>query len=222
MVVFGLFIMFLCLLVLLILLVVFLLSPVTVTVIYDRNFQKNEVDVKVEMWRRLLHYEKKVKIGEPVGGAKKGKTESKQEEPSIDDMDGSFRVIAKSLNDLKEYGENAKEFTSDIQLTSLEISLSYGAEDAPKTAMATGILWGIVSTAVAFLGHFFQLIVVPKTEVIPYFMMKKPLELHIGCIGKVRMANAIKAIWKLARFMQKKKQLHNAGKQSHKGKNQMA
>ncbi len=211
-----------CLLILLSLLAVILLSPITLSLIYDRNFQKNEVKVKLQMWRGLLHYEKNVKIGEPVGQAKKEEAETKMEEPSIDEMEGSFRVIAKSLSDLKEYGAAAKELTSDIQLTSLEISLSYGAEDAPRTAMATGMLWGIVSTVVAVIGHFFQLTVVPKTEVIPYFMMKKPLELHLGCIGKIRMANAIKAIWKLARFMQRKRRLHNTGRQSHKGKNQMA
>ena len=215
-------ILFGCLLALLALFAVFLLSQVTVSVIYDKNFQKNEAEVKIRMWRGLLHYEKKVKIGAPVGEVKKDGAESIQEELSIDEMDGSLRVIAKSLAELKEYGSATKEITSDIQLTSLEISLSYGAGDAPKTAMATGLLWGIVSAAIAVISHFFQLIVIPKTEVVPYFMIKKPLELHFGCIGKVRMANAIKAIWKLARFMQRKKQLHNTGEHSHKDKNQMA
>ena len=211
-----------CLLFVLALLVFFLLSSVTVSVIYDKNIQKHEVEVKVQMWRGLLHYKKKVNFGETAGEETKDETKTAPEEPSIDEMDGSFHAMSKFLHDLKEYRAPTKEFTSDIQLTSLEIYLSYGAGDTPKTAMATGVLWGAVSTMVAVLGRYFRLTVIPKTEVIPYFMMKKPLELHLGCIGKIRMANAIKAIWKLVRFMQRKKYLHNQGRQSHKGKNEMA
>ena len=197
-------ILFGCLLALLALFAVFLLSQVTVSVIYDKNFQKNEAEVKIRMWRGLLHYEKKVKIGAPVGEVKKDGAESIQEELSIDEMDGSLRVIAKSLTELKGYGSATKEITSDIQLTSLEISLSYGAGDAPKTAMATDC-YGELSVSYCCHKSLFPINRHTKTEVIPYFMMKKPLELHFGCIGKVQNGKRYKSYMEISPVYAKKK-----------------
>lgn len=211
---------FIC--VLFLLLVIFILSTVTLSFDYERTIRKNELEIKVRMWRGLLHYRKNIKLGDPMASEKKAESEGEQDGLPLDEMDGSFHALAKLLNDLKEYKAATKEVTTDIRLTRLEISLSYGTGNAPTTAMATGILWGIVGTGISIIGRYFQLGVVPKTEVVPYFMMKKPLELYFGCIGKIRMANAMKAIWKLARFMQSKKQLHKTGGKSHKGKNQMA
>lgn len=212
-----------CLLVLFIVLICFILSTVTLSFRYEKTIHKNELEIKVQMWWGMLHYGKNIKLGEPMANGKKAESEEGQEEEQpLDEMDGSFHALAKLLSDLKEYRAATKEVTTDIRLTNLEISLSYGTGNAPTTAMATGILWGIVGTGISIIGRYFQLEVVPKTEVVPYFMMKKPLELYVGCIGKIKMANAIRAIWKLARFMQSKKQLHKTGGKSHKGKNQMA
>ena len=198
--------------VLLILISIFLLSKVTIHIeyAYCQDFEK--FNIHIHLWKGLIKFNKEIQLPDenyqPSSYREsmyrhQNQSTSSSTEISMDDVQAAFQNVKEILSQMKSYQSAIKKLTSKIQITDLQVEIHYGSGEASSTALAAGVLWGLVGGILGIISQYFALLVRPKIDVIPYFSFRKPFETKIECIARLRMAKTILAGLKLARSLRK-------------------
>ncbi len=203
--------------VVLILISILLLSKITIHIEYYHTRENNQANIKIRLWRGLIHYSKEVQMPnekyQPDSyreSTYQQHNESNNRESSADgslsmeDVQAAFQNLKDMLSQLRSYQAPIKKFTSKIQMTDLQMEIHYGTGEASTTALAAGALWGLTGGVIAMISQYISLMIQPKIDIIPYFTIKQPFETKIECIARVRLAKTILAGWKLTRLLLKK------------------
>lgn len=111
----------------------------------------------------------------------------------IRDMFRDFRILAENADDLQRW---TRRLLARIRCTEMRWQTRIGIGDAAATAVVTGILWGLQSSALGFVARYFDWRAKPELNVQPQYN-RVMFNTELKCIAKIRLGNAIGAAIRL-------------------------
>ncbi|MHA7962943.1 DUF2953 domain-containing protein [Paenibacillus sp. CAU 1782] len=185
-------------------LVVLLSSPIVIDGYYRRSGNKDDAQFTVKLLYGLIKYRVKVpfvrftgkslQLKEHISTSSAGQSDSHKQNDEID----AERVV-RMIDKWKQLLEMTRDFTGVVKhaLERVDVhrwqwSTSVGTGDAMWTAMATGLVWSIKTSAIGLLSQVVRLKSHPELKVDPVYD-RPAFTTEWSCIAQIRFGYAILA-----------------------------
>ncbi|GED72225.1 hypothetical protein BRE01_59270 [Brevibacillus reuszeri] len=162
------------------LLIVIMVTPVKITVYYNRAGDDDHVVLSFSVWFGLFHWKYEIpilllkqtesgpqlvaKVEKIKGGHKVKDTVRDFTRRQVKKWYHSYRDLLKKVRDLQPLFSH---LCKHIRCTDLEWHTLMGTGQAGETGALTGIIWGVKSMIIGIMSHTFTLHAMPKMSVQP-------------------------------------------------------
>lgn len=164
-------------------LVIIFFSKLRIVILWKRNGQDDQGEVRLSIWGGLIHY--KIEIPNvQYKGWEQGvqvKQQKQSQMSTFNTQDQKLDLITKK--DIRKMKENyqyllvnisyfhqiLRSFFCHITNEELVWKTRVGTGDAAESGILTGIIWGVKTTSIAFISGYINWEQPPKLEVIPDF-----------------------------------------------------
>ncbi len=150
------------------------------------SYIKNEFDITIKIGFIKFKIPKK-KAKKKKDDKKTEDTEAKKDKPKKDDGIGAFIKFFAALQGFYDSSDRIKK---TIVIERLELTSSFGTEDAAFTGMAVGLAYAEVYKLIGFLSVIFT-VKTPKIEISPIFEDRNVFNIECKSIIKTKLAHII-------------------------------
>lgn len=185
-------------------LLVLLSSPIVIDGYYRRSGNKDDAAFTVQLLYGLIKYRVKVpfvrftgkslQLKEYISTRSAGQSDSHKQREEID-----AERVARIIDQYKQLLDMTRDFTGVVRhalervdVQRLQWTTSVGTGDAMWTAMATGLVWSIKTSAIGLLSQVVQLKSKPELKVNPLYD-RPAFTTDWSCIAQIRFGYAILA-----------------------------